>query len=154
MRLPTAAEYVRAGRGDATTSYPWGESTGKWELICEGRADDQDRARSLYTFLTEAPGSIQGLCGNVLELVAAPPGVIREQTGGTTDSKDWLLAGGCYEFTAAGCTLDSFLDYRWNEAEIELEVEPGEAGTAEPSFDLIALAELTGFRVIREAPAR
>jgi len=149
-RLPTAAEYVRAGRQNAASPYPWGAATGKLELICEGRADDQDRARSLYSFLRENPGSIQGLCGNALELVQAPPGVVGTGVGQTqpSGSKVWLLAGGCFEFEPGACTLDSYLDPQWTVAEIY----PDEEGTSEdPYLDRVPLAPLTGFRVVLEA---
>jgi len=70
-------------------------------------------------------------------------------------AKEWLLAGGCYDFEAEGCTLDSFLDYRWREAEVEREVEIDSDGTRTDTFlDPIPLAPLTGFRVVREARQR
>ena len=133
FRLPTAAEFIRAGRGDTDSPYPWGTSTGRLDLICDGRADDWDRAVSLARFLDASEDSIAGLCGNVLELVRAPG---KEQ-------RFWL-AGGCFDFPAEACTLDDFLEVGWKV--VHLPIEGGE--------NPFALASLTGFRVVREEVVR
>jgi formylglycine-generating enzyme required for sulfatase activity len=135
IRLPTAEEFVRAGRGDGDSPYPWGDSPVRRELVCDGDADDQDRAASLFPFLRERPDAIVGLCGNVLELVRAP--------GGAPDAP-WLLAGGCYEFEAEACTLDAYLDPAWKWADIDVD------GVRVP----YVLQQLTGFRVVRTGSRR
>lgn len=129
VRLPTAAEFIRAGRGEGDAPYPWGDSTGRPELVCSGRADDQDRVASLASFLEQSV--VVGLCGNALELVVAPGG-------------GYWLAGGCFDLPAEACTLDAFLDPAWKVVHI-----PFEGGEAP-----IPLQDNTGFRVVREEQDR
>jgi formylglycine-generating enzyme required for sulfatase activity len=129
LRLPTAAQFIRAGRRDADTPYPWGKDTELPELICDGRADDMDRSASLYRFLDGRPEAVAGLCGNLLELVKAPG-----------EDNGYWLAGGCYEFPPDGCTLDDFLLLEWDV--VHLPIEGGE--------NPLATQDLTGFRLVRE----
>jgi len=129
--LPTVEQFVRAGRADGKSPYPWGDSTGHRGLICDGRGDDLDRAVSVAYLrsVASAPDAIVGLCGNLLELVRAPDGKGGER---------WLLAGGCYEFEPEACTLDSYLDWTWRKAQIKVDTV----------FIPFALAVHTGFRVV------
>ncbi|MHC4409526.1 MAG: formylglycine-generating enzyme family protein, partial [Planctomycetota bacterium] len=129
LRLPQATEFIRAGRGDADTPYPWGNDTERLELICDGRADDLDRAVSLQRFLEGRDGAVAGLCGNLLELVTAPG----EDTG-------YWLAGGCFEFPPDACTLDDFLQLEWDV--VRLPIDGGE--------NPFVTQSLTGFRLVRE----
>jgi len=129
IRLPSAAEFIRAGRGDGDAPYPWGDATGRPELACSGRADDQGRESSLAAFLEQSP--IVGLCGNALEIVTAPGG-------------GYWLAGGCYGLPAEACTLDAFLDPAWEVVHV-----PFEGGKAP-----IPLRDLSGFRIVREEEDR
>ena len=139
-RLPTVEQFVRAGRGDATAPYPWGDSTGNRELICDGRADDLDRAVSVryLSAVASTPGAVVGLCGNVMELV-------RDDF-----QSRWLLAGGCYEFEPKGCTLDSFLEWGWTQAQIWSPTRLEE----EPLLIPFALPQHTGFRLVRKIQGR
>jgi formylglycine-generating enzyme required for sulfatase activity len=132
LRLPTAPEFIRAGRGDLDRPYPWGDNTEVLELICDGRADDWDRAVSLYRFLDRSDVTIAGLCGNLLELVRAPG----------QDAGYWL-AGGCYEFPPESCTLDDFLLLEW--PKVWVPIDGGE--------NTIATQSVTGFRLVREESA-
>ncbi|MEM8883544.1 MAG: SUMF1/EgtB/PvdO family nonheme iron enzyme [Planctomycetota bacterium] len=139
MRLPTAAEFVRAGRGDRAEPYPWGRATGEPELVCAGRADDFDRAVSTRRFFEGEPTRPIALCGNAMEIVRAPG----------EDDVFWL-AGGCYEFEPDACTLDSFLalEPRTVNVPLDLEEEP-DAEQPELRRSLsVYLRNVTGFRVV------
>jgi len=137
-RLPTVAEYLRAGRGDGVDPYPWGTDPLDPRLVCAGRRDDEKRSVSLLGRLGDAAPRIVGLTGNLAEFVR--------------DKERVLLAGGFYALPAAGCTLDSFLDakwayvewQRWNETEF---LEPELMGA-------YRLAHYAGFRVVRVADVR
>ena len=139
-RLPTVQQFVRAGRGEGTAPYPWGESTGNLELICDGRADDLDRSVSVryLSSVASTPGAVVGLCGNVMELV-------RDDA-----QARWLLAGGCYEFEPNACTLDSFLDWGWTQAQIWSPTRLEE----EPLLIPFALPQHTGFRLVRKSQGK
>ncbi|MHC4931498.1 MAG: SUMF1/EgtB/PvdO family nonheme iron enzyme, partial [Planctomycetota bacterium] len=68
-RIPTAAEFLRAGRGAATAPYPPGYGIYDTRLICAGRGDELGRAVSL---LSEEGDQPLGLAGNLTELVWDP----------------------------------------------------------------------------------
>jgi len=106
-RLPTATEYLRAGRGAGTSPYPWGDNVLDTELVCAERATEEIRSASLLGLLAGGTREIVGLCGNLPEFVTVGEG---------RDSR-LLLAGGFYELPADSCTLDSFLDTRWGKVE-------------------------------------
>jgi len=149
-RLPTAAEFIRAGRGAGDEPYPWGDNTFSLELICDGRADDWDRAVSLYRFLDRPDHPIAGLCGNLLEIVRAPG-----------DEERYWLAGGCYQFPPESCTLDDFLPIEWVRVWVPIPLEePDEADLGDPTglpLDVenpVDTARCTGFRVVVEEAAR
>ncbi|MEE8107038.1 MAG: SUMF1/EgtB/PvdO family nonheme iron enzyme [Planctomycetota bacterium] len=100
-RLPTFAEYLRTGRGDAIHRFPWGDDPDDPDLVCRGEWYDADELRP--TFLPGRLGSqartITGLCGNVLEFVVLDGNPV--------------LAGGWHDLTPDYCTLDSIIDPSW-----------------------------------------
>jgi len=131
FRIPTADEFVRAGRGDADWPYPWGGDPLDPALVCAGRRDSEGRAVSLLGRLGANAPRIVGLAGNLPEFVSDPP---RDRL---------LLAGGCYEFQAESCTLDSFLSAAWQRV---MAMVPAPEGFVDKPF---MLENYAGFRVVR-----
>ncbi|MCZ6787429.1 MAG: SUMF1/EgtB/PvdO family nonheme iron enzyme [Planctomycetota bacterium] len=130
-RLPTVAEYLRAGRGDSIAPYPRGENSWSPALVSKSAwYPDARRTVSLLGRLAPNPPKIVGLVGNVLEYV---------RRDGTDD--DWLLAGGWFEVEPPYCTLDSYLDPSWNYVN---EPDPGEEDDL--YYELKSGAK--GFRVV------
>ncbi|MGQ0612521.1 MAG: SUMF1/EgtB/PvdO family nonheme iron enzyme [Planctomycetaceae bacterium] len=135
--LPSVAQFLRAGRGSASSPYPWGVDAYDRGLICKGRAFDAGRPYSLLGRLGASSPPIVGLAGNVQEYVYDRAG------------DRWLLAGGCYHLPAAYCTLDSFMepDAPFVAIEEEEVAEEEEQGTRITAWrpDLV----YRGFRVVR-----
>lgn len=125
-RLPTVAEYLRAGRQDALTPYPWGDDPLRSELVCSGRRDDEDRAISLSGRFGTAANVIHGLVGNLPEIVEHTP-------------ERFLLAGGFFKLPAECCTLDTFVDFSWLYVEADIDGE----------LIQFNIAQYAGFRVVR-----
>jgi len=132
-RIPTVGEYLRAGRGAATTPYPWGDDPSNALLVCY-REDRDEEPRSV-ALLGRAGARLLGLVGNVAEYV-------RDEPAGRL-----LLAGGHYSFPAAICTLDSFIDTDWPLVEYTYLPEPDGDVELDTIHDVTALA---GFRLVQE----
>jgi len=128
VRLPTVAEFLRAGRGEGASPYPWGDNALDSRLICAGRRDDEQRPVSWLRFESER---IFGLAGNLPEWVHDE-----------RQSRD-LLAGGFFRLPPAYCTLDTFFDSSWESVVLKL---PDDEGKSK-----IWLAQYAGFRVVRVA---
>ncbi|MHC4958599.1 MAG: formylglycine-generating enzyme family protein [Planctomycetota bacterium] len=126
-RLPTVQEFLRAGRGDLETRYPWGDSLDPRLIASASRRDDEDRPVSPLRFGTS--DEIFGLAGNVAELVRNGPG------------GRMLLAGGFYLLPPAYCSLDTLFDPEWEYIEV---ATVGEEAIGPPYW----LIDYTGFRVV------
>lgn len=124
--LPTLAQYLRAGRGEADIPYPWGDDPLRRELICAGRADEEGRAVSLLGRLGATAPPVVGLAGNVLEYVQV-------------SAERWALAGGCFALPAPYCTLDSLIDATWSHVDLP---------TSEGGETRLPILRYCGFRVV------
>jgi len=130
--IPTVAQYLRAGRGDATSRYPWDDNPNRPDLICDSFRYSESRPVSLLGRLGRSAPPIVGLVGNVLEFVR------------DTESGRLLRAGGCYVMPASACTLDSFLDADW--FSIDVVIGDGADSVNVP----VRPASFTGFRLVRQ----
>ncbi|MDH3590375.1 MAG: SUMF1/EgtB/PvdO family nonheme iron enzyme [Planctomycetota bacterium] len=130
-RLPTAAEYLRAGREERSDPYPWGSVTSD-QLVFDGTG--VERPVSLLGRFGE-DARIYGLCGNLPEYV--------------TVANRTILAGGCYGMPASVCTLDSYMDPAWESVEFVVQDPDGQDVVAElrepaafASFRVVLVSEL------------
>jgi len=136
-RLPTVAEFLRAGRGDSLSPYPWGADESNTWLICAGRPDDQGRAASLLGRFGDQ-ARIYGLAGNLPEFVKRDASAGKEELS----QEHYLLAGGCYKLPAHYCTLDTFFDSSWDYIDYRTAEDPSRIET------LHDLAIYAGFRLV------
>jgi formylglycine-generating enzyme required for sulfatase activity len=94
-RLPTAAEWVQAGRGQKPRIYPWGYRLPDNEALC-WRRYDFDRREGLGTcpvtepLLDKTPEGIGGMAGNVREWTSS-------RWNSITESRWKSVRGGAWE---------------------------------------------------------
>jgi hypothetical protein len=139
--IPTVAQYLRAGRADGDSPYPWGDSRVDGELVSSYRREEEPRAFALSPSLKRP---IVGLAGNVAELVRGDGGRL-------------LLAGGFYYLPARLATLDCFLDESWANVQFVIDPEDApedeDAGSRDPLRPELSsprpLKYVTGFRLVR-----
>ncbi len=137
--IPTAAQYLRAARGDGDAPYPWGDDRNDPELRPSSRPEPPP-ARA-FSLAPTALRPVVGLAGNVAEFV-------REDDGRL------LLAGGFYDLPTRLVTLDCFLDAAWNTVQFAIEPEDGleedDEGDDRPRLsESFRLDYYTGFRIVR-----
>jgi formylglycine-generating enzyme required for sulfatase activity len=139
--IPTVAQYLRAGRGDGSAPYPWGDDRTDSELAPSHWLEADPRAFALFP--TEGR-PIVGLAGNVAELVRG-------------DGDRPLLAGGFYYLPARLATLDCFFDMEWANVQFVIDPEEDESEDeerpADPRRPWLSsprpLTYVTGFRIVR-----
>ncbi len=71
LRLMSELEFQRAGRGDGTRTYPWGED---WDdaRFCRSLHSGEDRSAPVGTYPDGAANGIHDLAGNVWEWTSSP----------------------------------------------------------------------------------
>ncbi|MHC4548904.1 MAG: SUMF1/EgtB/PvdO family nonheme iron enzyme [Planctomycetota bacterium] len=145
-RLPTVAEYLRAGRGAGKEPYPWGTDPANPLLACSRGATHEERTVSFLGRNRDRALGVIGLVGNLPEYVWDGE-FARQMPDGQVEQGRFLLAGGCYRFPPELCTLDSFMDATWEYVEFDV-TWPG----AEETFEevLNPLRFYAGFRLVRE----
>jgi len=142
--IPTAAQYLRAARGEGTSPYPWGDDENDVELLPSCRQEYPSRP---FALTPSASRPVVGLAGNVAEFVRDPA------AGGRV-----LLAGGFYDLPPRLVTADCFLDADWDS--IQYVLEPGDwdwpledergAGDARPLLSSpFTISHYAGIRVVR-----
>ncbi len=161
VRLPNVAEYLRAGRGNKTTRYPWGDIHNDMLISAWSSTDLGRPVNLLGRFDARAP--IYGLCGNLPELVSidgfsatgatAPPDYesdIEDPTGNDAPppaKHAYVLAGGCYRLPASVCTLDSYMALFWDR--VDVFVTNSDDPDRPDDVTVAGLNRIAGFRVVR-----
>ncbi|HEX5138659.1 MAG TPA: SUMF1/EgtB/PvdO family nonheme iron enzyme [Planctomycetota bacterium] len=145
--VPTVAQYLRAGRGDGASPYPWGDDENDVELLPSCRQEPSPLFSRAFALTPSAARPIVGLAGNIAEFVRDP------EVDGRV-----LLAGGFFDLPPRLVTLDCFLDADWDS--IQYVLEPGdwdwplederEASDVRPLLSsFFTISHYAGLRVVR-----